>query len=151
MSGCASSPGPPPPGAAPPAAAESRTAAYDWRALVLVPFGTLFKDMPLALTEVLTFHDSAEPRRANEDQDCYTTQGVAPPNLLGYRPDEYLLCFDHDRLSRIHASASVPAADAASLLAAACAEWQRGATAIPISAPAWARASPPRWIPSRSP
>ena len=32
-------------------------ASYDWHGLVLMPFGTLLKSSPIALHEVLLFHD----------------------------------------------------------------------------------------------
>ena len=37
-------------------------ASYDWHGLVLAPFGTLLKESPIALHEVLLFHE--EPRGA---------------------------------------------------------------------------------------
>jgi hypothetical protein len=113
--------------AAPAPVLETPTASYDWHPLILVPFGTLLKDVPLALTEVLMFHDAAYAARPNEDKDCYSMQGESPPQFLGRRPDDYLLCFDHDRLSRIEASVRLPAADAALIFSAACAQWRRGA------------------------
>jgi hypothetical protein len=129
--GCASTPGPAPAGGpahAPAAAAPQPPAAfYDWRGLIPAPFGTLLKDMPIALTEVLVFHDpAAAGEHGNDDGDCYTTQGISPPPFLGRRRDGYLLCFEHDHLSRIQASVSIPASDAPTLFAAACRQWQRG-------------------------
>jgi len=96
---------------------------YDWHPLILAPFGTLLKDMPVALSEILQFHDAARSGRETEDRDCYTPQG-SPPQFLGRRPDDYLLCFDHDRLNRIEASVQLPSDGAAPIFAAACAEWQ---------------------------
>ena len=131
VSGCASAPHPaqatgPSPA---PAAAASPAGFYDWRGLVPVPFGTLLKDMPIALTEVLMFRDPAGGDHGHDDGDCYTPAGISPPPFLGHRPDDYLLCFEHDRLSRIHASVGISASDAPALLAAACEQWQRGAPA----------------------
>jgi hypothetical protein len=45
-------------------------------------------------------------------------------NDAGRQPDEYLLCFSHDRLIRIDASVRLPAEGAGALFAAACAEWR---------------------------
>jgi hypothetical protein len=100
---------------------------YDWHGLLLVPFGTLLKDSPLALHEVLLFHDAARVGSGNEDGDCYGID-APPPQFAGRRPEDYRLCFEHDRLSRIEASVQLPADDAGRVFAAACAEW-RGASA----------------------
>jgi len=106
----------PPHGAAP-------DAAYDWHGLMVLPFGTLLKDSPLALHEVLLFQDAAQGGGDALHQDCYAPDG-APPPFVGRRPDEYLLCFSHDRLIRIDASVRLPAQSAGQLFAAACAQWQ---------------------------
>lgn len=150
--GCLSTPGASPPAAphtshaargAPVAAAQPQAALYDWHTLIPVPFGTLLKDMPIALTEVLIFHDSAQSERGSEDGDCYTTEGLSQPAFLGREPDDHLLCFDHDRLTRIQISVSVPAADAPALFAAACAQWQRGAAGAAANSGAAHEASAP--------
>jgi hypothetical protein len=98
--------------------------SYDWHGLIVVPFGTLLKDSPLALHEVLLFHDAAHAAQSNEDGDCFGID--APPPLFGRRPDDYLLCFKHDRLNRIDAAVSLPAAEADAVLAAACAHLSNG-------------------------
>jgi hypothetical protein len=108
-------------------APETLPPSYDWHALILVPFGTLLKDMPLALTEVLVFHDATRSAPASEDKDCFTMEGASPPEFLGQRPDEYSLCFEHDRLNRIEASVRLPAAGVESLFSAVCTDWQRHA------------------------
>ena len=82
--------------------------SYDWHGLLLVPFGTLLKDSPLALHEVLLFHDAARLGSGNEDGDCYGID-APPPQFAGRRPEDYRLCFDHDRLSRIEAFVQLPA------------------------------------------
>lgn len=82
--------------------------------------------MPIALTEVLTFHDAQGAAPDADEGDCYTMQGVSSPQYLGRRPDEYRLCFSHDRLIGIHAVLKVPEADAAALLARACSQWPGG-------------------------
>ena len=108
-----------------------RTAAVsdDFSPLVLAPFGTAFKDVPVPLTEVLVFHQP-ESRRTSEDADCFRPNVVVA--FLGRAPADHLLCFDHDRLRRIEASVVLPAAEAPALFAAACADWRRG---NPASAP----------------
>jgi len=103
---------------------EVPAAFYDWHPLILVPFGTLLNEVPLALHEVLLFHDAAQTAAGGEDKDCYALEGASPPKFLGRRPDDYLLCFKHDRLNRIDASVRVPPADAGPLFAAACAHWR---------------------------
>jgi hypothetical protein len=129
--GCLSTPHPAPstgPSGTPPPAPDSAGPAYDWRPLVVVPFGTLLKDMPLALDEVLLFRDaggrgpaaSAVPNDP-ESGDCFSMDGASPPQFLARRPDSYLLCFEHDRLRRIEASVQLAAAEP--LLGALCAQW----------------------------
>jgi hypothetical protein len=88
-----------------------------------VPFGTLLKDMPLTLDEVLMFHDAAGSANEAESGDCFSLRGASPPQFLGRRPDPYLLCFEHDRLHRIEASVQLAADEAARLEDAVCAEW----------------------------
>jgi hypothetical protein len=111
--------------ALPPAAAPA--VSYDFTALVLAPFGTNFKEVPVPLTEVLVFHQP-DARRTNDEADCFRPNVVV--SFLGHAPVDHLLCFDHDRLKRIDASVTLPAADAPALFAAACADWRRGNPAI---------------------
>ena len=138
--GCASSPRPASsarPSGPPPAPAQA-VPAYDWRPLIVVPFGTLLKDMPLALDEVLMFRDAAGRGPAGrgpagpaasgaandpESGDCFSMDGASPPQFLARRPDSYLLCFEHDRLRRIEASVHLAEAEAGPLLGALCAQW----------------------------
>jgi hypothetical protein len=122
-------------GAAPaaPVPPESSAISYDWHRLIPAPFGTLLKDMPVVLTEVLQFQDAAESGRASEDQDCYRMKGASPPAFLGREPEDYVLCFEHDRLNRIEASVQLPAASAAQIFAAACAGWQAKSPGTPAS------------------
>ena len=125
LSACVSSSPPSRAPARPPVPAPAAAVVtYDWHPLILAPFGTLLKDMPVALTEILQFHDAGQSGRETEDRDCYRPQS-SPPQFLGRRPDDYLLCFDHDRLNRIEASVQLPSDGAAPIFAAACAEWQR--------------------------
>jgi hypothetical protein len=113
---CACAARPPPP----PAVAHT---SYEWHGLLLVPFGTLLKDSPLALHEVLLFHDAARSGSGDEDGDCYGID-APPPQFAGRRPEDYRLCFEHDRLSRIEATVQLPADDASRVFAQACAEWR---------------------------
>jgi hypothetical protein len=123
LAGCAGSA--PVRGPAPTAALPAAPAAvsHDFSPLVLAPFGTAFKDVPVSLTEVLVFHQP-EVRRTSEDADCFRPNVVV--SFLGRAPTDHLLCFDHDRLSRIEASVVLPATEAPALFAAACADWRRG-------------------------
>src|SRR5258707_15738106 len=43
----------------PPATHEPGDASYDWHGLLIAPFGSVLKDIPLALHEVLLFRDDA--------------------------------------------------------------------------------------------
>jgi hypothetical protein len=124
LEGCAASPqaGGSAVTAAPPAASLP-VVSHDFMALVPAPFGTAFKDVPVPLTEVLVFHQP-DARRTGEDADCFRPGVVVA--FLGRAPADHLLCFDHDRLQRIEASVALPAAEAPTLFAAACADWRRG-------------------------
>jgi hypothetical protein len=98
-------------------------ASYDWHGLVLAPFGTLLRDTPIALHEVLLFHDESQGVGAAVDaKDCYAGD-AAPPRFVGRQPDEYLLCFDHDHLTRIDASVRLAVAEATPVFERACALW----------------------------
>ena len=128
--GCASAPRPASSGGARPSAPAPAPAntgpVYDWRPLIVVPFGTLLKDMPLALDEVLMFRDAAAAAASGisselEIGDCFSMDGASPPQFLGRRPDSYLLCFEHDRLRRIEAS--VQLAKAEPMQGALCSQW----------------------------
>jgi hypothetical protein len=123
LEGCAGSA--PARGPAPTAALPAAPAAvsHDVSPLVPAPFGTAFKDVPVSLTEVLVFHQP-DVRRTSEDADCFRPNVVV--SFLGRAATQHLLCFDHDRLSRIEAAVVLPATEAPALFAAACADWQRG-------------------------
>jgi hypothetical protein len=131
LSACASGPrsvvSPP---SAPAAALGAVDPAYDWHALLVAPFGSILKDMPSGLHEVLQFQDEARAKAGAEgpdkdqdkDQECYG--GNAPaPNFGGRKLEQFLLCFRHDRLVRIEATLRLPAAQAAALLSRTCAAW----------------------------
>jgi hypothetical protein len=97
-------------------------ASFDWHPLVVAPFGTLLKDSPIRLHEVLLFHDERHGPTEIESKDCYAVEGT-PPTFVGQAPDEYLMCFEHDRLDRIDASVRLAADDAALIFGRACALW----------------------------
>ena len=108
----------------------------DWHVLITVPFGTLLKDIPFTLHEVLLFRDEAQHSALPQNPECYTSVTAPAPDFMGRAPDEYLLCFKHDRLSRIEASVYLPAAGAAQSFTAACAAWLKNAAARAAAAPA---------------
>ena len=101
-------------------------ASYDWHGLLLAPFGSVLKDIPLTLHEVLLFRDDSHGATAAEEAECYAPDAPGP-RFVGQTPDEYLLCFKQDRLSRIHASVRLSGAQAADVFAAACAGWMQHA------------------------
>jgi hypothetical protein len=143
---CASPPPkdhPPETGRPAPAAARSATplvapaqndaaadASFDWHPLVVAPFGTRLVDSPIRLHEVLLFHDESLGSADIESKDCYAVEGT-PPTFVGRPPDEYLMCFEHDRLDRIDASVRIPAAAAVGVFGRACALWMRNAKPLP--------------------
>lgn len=99
--------------------------SYDWHGLLKSPFGSMLKDIPERLHEVLMFHDEARGA-ADEDAECYSSDGPAP-RFAERTADEYLLCFKQDRLSRVQASLRLPAAEAPQVFAAACTAWLKNA------------------------
>jgi hypothetical protein len=118
----------------PPAAHEPSDPSYDWHGLLIVPFGSVLKDIPVALHEVLLFRDEARGSTAADDaadapaadSECYAADAPAP-RFAGRMPDEYLMCFQQGRLSRIQASVRLTAAEAPDVFAAACAGWLKNA------------------------
>ncbi|HME38425.1 MAG TPA: hypothetical protein VKG63_05625 [Steroidobacteraceae bacterium] len=112
--------------------------SYDWHGLLIAPFGSVLKDIPVSLHEVLLFRDEAHGGAAGEDAECYAANAPAP-RFVGRMPDEYLLCFKHDRLSRVQASVSLAAGEAQSVFTAACAGWLKNAA--PASAGAASQAA----------
>jgi hypothetical protein len=125
LAACAS---PKPGGKVPARDSSAATTTDDWHALLIVPFGTLLRDVPYRLDEVVVFHDSASAAAGWEDHECYTPRGAAPPRLFGRPVERYSLCFSADRLNRIEASVSLPAESASAQFAAVCAKWQRTET-----------------------
>lgn len=110
----------------PPDAQQAVDSSYDWHALLIAPFGSALKDIPLTLHEVLLFRDEAPGTAAADDAECYGADAAAP-RFLGRTPDEYLLCFKQDRLSRIQASVRLAPEQAGEVFTAACAIWQKNA------------------------
>jgi hypothetical protein len=99
--------------------------------LLIAPFGSVLKNIPAALHEVLLFRDEEHGSASAADADtvgaeCYAVDTPAP-RFLGRTPDEYVLCFKQDRLFRIQASVRIAAAQAADVFAVACADWLKNA------------------------
>lgn len=114
--------------AAPPAGATD-DGSYDWHGLLVAPFGAVLKAVPIPLHEVLLFKDDSHGSSAADNAaECYAADAPAP-RFFGRVPDEYLLCFTHDHLSRIQASVRMPTAQASTEFAAACAVWLKKAAA----------------------
>jgi hypothetical protein len=115
--------------------AETNEGSYDWHGLLVAPFGAVLKDVPIALHEVLLFRDDAHGSAAADNTpECYAADAPAP-NFFGRTPDEYLLCFTHDRLSRIQATVRLDTAQASAEFAAACTVWLKNAAAAAAPAP----------------
>jgi len=127
------------PEAAPPDIHESDDASYDWKGLLIAPFGSRLKAVPLELHETFLFRDEARGASPADDAECYAADAPAP-RFLGRIPEEYLLCFRQDRLSRIRASVRLDGADAAGIFDAACMRWSRNG----VTAGAYAPASEPQ-------
>jgi hypothetical protein len=123
LAACAS----PPPKDHPPEAGPTQddaaaNASFDWHPLVAAPFSTRLKDSPIRLHEVLLFREQSHEPSEIESEDCYAVDGT-PPTFIGQVPDQYLMCFEHDRLDRIEASVRFAADDAARIFGRACALW----------------------------
>jgi hypothetical protein len=114
-----------PPAASPALSEES----YDWHGLLAAPFGSMLKEVPMTLHEVLLFRDEAHGDRAADEAECYSGD-APPPRFVGRTPDEYLLCFKQDRLARVQASVRLSAAEAPEVFAAACARWSKQAAPL---------------------
>jgi hypothetical protein len=119
---------PKPKAAALPPAPPPLDASYDWHVLLVAPFGSVLKDVPLTLHEVLLFRDEARSASAADELECYAVDG-ARPRFLARPIAEYLLCFKQDRLSRIEATVRLPADESAQIFADACGMWQKSGQA----------------------
>jgi hypothetical protein len=120
----------------PPAARVPADASYDWHGLLIAPFGSVLKDIPLSLHEVLLFRDEAPAGAAADnasaaDAECYAIDAPAP-RFVGHDLEEYLLCFRQDRLSRIQASVRLTATEGPGVFAAACADWRKEPPAVEV-------------------
>jgi hypothetical protein len=114
--------------APPPAAPPPLDASYDWHVLLIAPFGSFLKAIPLALHEVLVFRDEDRSASPADDPECYAAEGAAP-RFMTRSPSSYLLCFNHGRLSRIEAIVRLPKNESAQIVADACALWTKNAQA----------------------
>jgi hypothetical protein len=110
----------------PPPAPPPLDASYDWHVLLIAPFGSLLKDIPATLHEVLLFRDEEHNSAAADELECYAVDGKLP-RLVARQAAEYLLCFKRDRLSRIEASVRLPADEAARIYTDACGLWAKNA------------------------
>jgi hypothetical protein len=114
--------------APPPAPPPPLDASYDWHVLLVAPFGSVLKDIPLALHEVLVFRDESHSASPADDPECYAADGAAP-RFMARSPASYLLCFNRGRLSRIEATVRLPENQSAQIVADACAMWTKNAQA----------------------
>jgi hypothetical protein len=112
--------------APPPAPPPPLDASYDWHVLLVAPFGSVLKDIPLALHEVLVFRDESHSASPADDPECYAADGAAP-RFMARSPASYLLCFNRGRLSRIEATVRLPQNESAQIVADACAMWTKNA------------------------
>ncbi len=101
-------------------------ASFDWHPLVIAPFGTRLVDSPIRLHEVLLFREQSHGAAETESKDCYAVDGTVPA-FVGRSPEEYLMCFEHDRLDHIEVSVRIEAAAAAGDFRRACALWSGNA------------------------
>jgi len=134
LAACASPPpqgrlpesGRPMPAAAPAQNDAAADASFDWRPLVIAPFGTRLVDSPIRLHEVLFFREQSHGAAETESKDCYAVDGTVPA-FAGRALEEYLMCFEHDRLDRIEVSVRIEAEVAAGDFMRACALWSGSA------------------------
>ncbi|GAC1669189.1 MAG: hypothetical protein NVS9B2_13420 [Steroidobacteraceae bacterium] len=116
----------PAPPRTPPASLPEADDSGDWHGLLIAPFGSALKAVPIKLHEVLLFRDDGRSGDAGAEAECYGADAT-PPHFLGRAPDEYMLCFQQGRLSRIQASLRLPVPQAAQVFETACAGWLRHA------------------------
>src|SRR5665811_1083135 len=67
----------PKPAALPPAP-PPLDASYDWHVLLIAPFGSVLKDVPSTLHEVLLFRDEVRNASAADELECYAVDGARP-------------------------------------------------------------------------
>jgi hypothetical protein len=123
-----------PPPAPPPAPAPlQQDASYDWHVLLVAPFGSVVREVPYKLHEVLLFKDQASP--AADSGECYASESP-PPTFLKRTPTEFLLCFQHDHLARIEAVVLLPKDEVRDIMSSACLLWHAKAKdSAPATAP----------------
>jgi hypothetical protein len=124
LAACATAPKP----VAAPPAPPPLDASYDWHVLLVAPFGSVLKDVPLTLHEVLLFRDEARSASAADELECYAVDGTRP-HFVARPLSEYLLCFKQDRLSRIEATVRLPIDEATQIFADACGLWMKSGQA----------------------
>ena len=112
----------PKPAVPPPPAPAPLDASYDWHVLLVAPFGSVLKDVPLTLHEVFLFRDEAARAAPAGELECYAVDGTRP-RFIARSPSPYLLCFKQDRLARIEATVQLPAGEAERIFADACGLW----------------------------
>ena len=115
-------PQPKPPALAPPS--PPLDASYDWHVLLIAAFGSVLKDVPATMHEVLLFRDETRGAAAADELECYAVDSK-PPRFIARAPAEFLLCFKQDRLSRIEATVRLPAEEAVKIFADACGLWAK--------------------------
>jgi len=96
--------------------------SFDWRNLVVVPFGSDLRYMHASLHEVLFFRDDAGDDGKREPEDCYSSDEPSP-RFVGHATDHYYQCFRNDRLTRIQAVVTLPNDEAPGLFAGLCDAW----------------------------
>jgi hypothetical protein len=124
-------------------------ASYDWHVLLIAPFGSVLKDIPLAVHEVLVFRDEAHSESPAGDPECYAVSGTGP-RFLTRSPSSYLLCFNRGKLSRIEATVRLPEKESAQVVADACALWTKNAHAPNTAASAGPERAQGSEVPERS-
>jgi hypothetical protein len=112
--------------APPPPSPPPLDASYDWHVLLIAPFGSVLKDIPLATHEVLVFRDEERSASPADDAECYAANGTGL-RFITRSPSSYLLCFNHGRLSRIEATVRLPENESAQIVADACGMWTKNA------------------------
>jgi hypothetical protein len=114
--------------APPPPSPPPLDASYDWHVLLIAPFGSALKQIPLATHEVLVFRDEARSASPADDAECYAANETGL-RFVTRSPSSYLLCFNHGKLSRIEATVRLPENEVAQIVADACALWMKNAQA----------------------
>jgi hypothetical protein len=109
--------------------------SFDWRSLVVVPFGSDLRDLHASLHEVLFFRDDTGDDSKHEPEDCYSSDEPSP-RFVGHATDHYYQCFRNDRLTRIQAVVTLPNDEAPGLIARLCDAWLKDGAPTSRGAPA---------------